>query len=191
MTEQELISQSLTGDTSCFEQLVIRYEKKLMRFLILRCNCRNDADDIFQETFLNAHLYLQSYNTRYAFSTWLFNIALNLIKKHVKGGLEKSSQKIDSLEPSNLPTVEPVLEANHETTQNTTQNIWHLAKKTLNNEQFCLLWFTYAEEYTGREVAFMLDRSLPWVKINLIRAKQQLKQALTSENLKLIDLISS
>lgn len=175
--EQALIQKSLDGDTSCFEQLVLCYEKRLIRFLRLRCHCQNDADDIFQETFLNAHLHLHSYSPRYAFSTWLFNIAMNLVKKLYKNNHDYSNQ--DSIQ------VEVYCN------QDTTPNIWFTAKKVLTSEQLSLLWFFYVEEYTGKQVAYLLDRSLAWVKINLIRTKAMLKQALTEQNLKLSDLLSN
>lgn len=176
--ELALIHGSLNGDTNCFEQLVMCYEERLMRFLLLRCHCRNDADDIFQETFLNAHLYLRSYDTRYAFSTWLFNIALNLVKKHYKRkGSDCLTQDIHDIGIS--------------VANDKAYNIWYTAKNVLNNEQLCLLWFTYAEEYTGKEVAYLLDRSLAWVKINLIRTKTALRQALAKQNLELADLLSN
>ena len=177
MNERTLIQRSLAGETSCFEQLVVCYEERLMRFLRLRLNTQSDADDIFQETFLNAHLYLHSYNSRFAFSTWLFNIAINVIKKSKKFEREHSNQVID----------EPFFEAR----DSNSGNIWHLAKRLLDNEQISLLWFTYAEEYTGKEVAYLLDRSLPWVKINLVRTKKLLKDALQEEKLALADLISN
>ena len=168
MTEQALIQQVLQGNTSCFEQLVLLYEKQLMRFLRLRCNTVSDAEDVFQETFLNAHLYLRSYNTKYAFSTWLFNISLNIIKRQMKAIKEYSNNELEEQVADSLNV--------H------SNNIWHCVKRHLNNEQLCLLWFTYAEEYTGGEVASVLERSLPWVKINLIRVKKILRDKLSEEN---------
>lgn len=179
MSELGLIQQALNGNTSCFEQLIFLYEKQLMRFLKLRCNCVSDAEDVFQETFLNAHLYLQSYQQKYAFSTWLFNISLNVIKRQARAHK-------DTFYPTNLAQ-ETAQQTNVEPQANT-DNIWHIAKLHLNNEQLCLLWFTYAEEYTGKEVASLLQRSLPWVKINLIRAKNLLREKMSEVNLDFSDM---
>ena len=46
------------------------YDVKLMRFLNMRCRNQQDAEDIFQETFINVLKYIDGYRTEYAFSTW-------------------------------------------------------------------------------------------------------------------------
>lgn len=180
LTDLQLIEEILNGKTGCFEQLVCRYDKSLMRFLKLRCQSSNDAEDIFQETFLNAHLYLRSYDSRFAFSTWLFNISLNLIKKHYKAIKEIENQD------NEVVINDKELELKEFSNIN---NIWIIAKQHLSDEQLNLIWFTYAEEYSGSDVAIILERSLPWVKINLIRVKSLLKTILIEKGHVLNDLV--
>ncbi len=172
MNESLLITRSLNGDNQAFEQLVVAYQHSLMRFLRVRCQCQSDADDIFQETFLNAHKYLSSYDHRFAFSTWLFRIAINLLNQHYHK--KESHQLLEEEVPA------PASNESH--------NLWHIAKHHLSRDHFTLLWMCYAEGYTGQELSHLLDRSLPWVKINLIRAKQKLKQALDEYQLSFADL---
>lgn len=170
MTDQELITAVLKGKADCFEQLVFRYEKQLMRFLVLRCFSTQDAEDIFQETFINAHRYLSSYTEKYAFSTWLFNIAVNLLKKQI-GHLNQANDDV---------LADGVYLQEYNAAEN---NIWVTARKHLQEDQFNLLWFTYVEGFSGPDVAQILGRSLPWIKINLIRSKQSLKKLLSAADL--------
>ena len=176
MTEKEIIQGCKSGEMSCFIQLVSLYEAKLMRFLNMRCKTQQDAEDIFQETFINVLKYIDSYRAEYAFSTWLFNIAFNLLKKRPR--LEHELEADLVLAAGNVAP-------------NPIGNIWLVARDTLENEQLCLLWFTYAEGYTGKQVAEILGRSLSWVKINLVRAKQKLKDELTQQGVGLPDLLES
>ncbi len=190
MTDLQLIKKIINGETSCFEQLVCRYEKQLMRFLKLRCFNFNDAEDVFQETFLNAHLYLKSYDSRFAFSTWLFNISLNIVKKHNRANdkLPNQQAEIDSLD--NFPAANKTsLNISMTAAVLPKDNIWATAKEHLNDEQLSLIWFTYAEEYSGSDVAIILERSLPWVKINLIRVKSLLKAKLIEKGFSLDELV--
>ncbi|MCW8999753.1 MAG: RNA polymerase sigma factor [Kangiellaceae bacterium] len=159
---------------SCFKQLISLYDVKLMRFLNMRCKNQQDAEDIFQETFINVLKYIDSYRTEYAFSTWLFNIAFNLIKKR-----PQLEQELGDNLVAGSDTSAPI----------SSSNIWIVARSTLENEQLCLLWFIYAEGYTGSQAAEILDRSLAWVKINLVRAKQKLREKLTEQGVGLIDLL--
>lgn len=176
MTEKEIIQGCKQGEMSCFKQLVSLYDAKLMRFLNMRCKNQQDAEDIFQETFINVLKYIDGYRSEYAFSTWLFNIAFNLVKKR--------PQLEQSLEDDLVAT--PNIDSSR-----TSGNIWLVAQNTLENEQLCLLWFTYAEGYSGKQSAEILDRSLPWVKINLVRAKQKLKDKLTEQGVGLPDLLEN
>lgn len=172
MTEQELIQASLKGDTNAFNALVSRFETPLMRFLNFRCNSQADAEDIFQETFINVHLYLNSYDSRFAFSTWLFNIASNQVKRKLKHRPEQTTdlESLDTLTHHSSSDV------------NQSDNLWLRLKPILSQEQLDLLWFTYVEELSGNDVAIILEKSLPWVKINLIRARKKLHKTLAEED---------
>ena len=166
ITDIELVERCLKGDTGCFEQLVSRYQGPLIRFLRMRCELADQVDDIFQETFVSAYRYLKSYNQKYAFSTWLFNIAINRIKKNIKSQLNADS----------IDEEEMVLTYNDN--QLDQVDLWVIAKEHLSSEQVELLWFTLVQGYSGKEVAQILDRSLPWVKVNLLRSKQLLREIL-------------
>ncbi len=172
MTEQQLIQASLKGDTKAFNALVSRFEVPLMRFLNYRCNSQADAEDIFQETFVNVHLYLNSYDNRFAFSTWLFNIASNQIKRKLKNRPEQSAD-LDSFDISTHSSSSKANQSN---------NLWLRLKPILSSEQLDLLWFTYVEELSGNDVAIILEKSLPWVKINLIRTRKKLHKLLAEED---------
>ncbi len=172
LTEQQLIQASLNGDTMAFQALVSRFEVPLMRFLNFRCHNQADAEDIFQETFINVHLYLTSYDNRFAFSTWLFNIASNQVKRKLKNRPEHVTDS-DSLE---------ILSHSTSSQANQSGNLWLKLKPILSNQQLDLLWFTYVEELSGNDVAIILEKSLPWVKINLIRTRKKLHKLLAEED---------
>lgn len=179
LSDVSLVENSLKGDTSSFELLVSRYQTSLMKFLRVRCRTESEIEDIFQETFINAYRYLESYKTRYAFSTWLFNIAVNNLKRHARMNPESQSiEDSDSIE-SNHWRSGSHLDSLSES------NIWHIAKTNLTSEHVELLWFTYVQGFTGQQVSKIMERSLPWVKINLIRSKEKLKQSLESQGVSL------
>jgi RNA polymerase sigma-70 factor, ECF subfamily len=84
-TDQELVKLTLSGDLSAFEQVVLKYEKPLLRYTSRLLNQNlHDAEDVTSETFFKAYKYLNSYNQEYQFSSWLYRIAhnqaVNLIK---------------------------------------------------------------------------------------------------------------
>ncbi|WP_196137656.1 RNA polymerase sigma factor [Aliikangiella sp. G2MR2-5] len=180
LSEKTLIIKSQAGDTGCYSQLVSLHSSSLMRFLKARCHSHHDAEDIFQDTFINAFRYIQSFNYQYKFSTWLFNIALNCIKKrNMKMVREKN--EIEQIERAELLLSEQKLPLQ--------SNLWKIISEFLTGEQFDLLWFTYVEGMTGTQVADLLGRSLPWVKINLIRIKIMLKSKFIENGLQFDELL--
>jgi RNA polymerase sigma-70 factor (ECF subfamily) len=73
----ELVNASKAGDIAAFEELVRRYDRKLLRIAKHVTNNQEDAEDVVQESFLKAFQYLGQFRGNSQFSTWLFRIALN------------------------------------------------------------------------------------------------------------------
>jgi len=166
-----------------------------MKFLRVRCRTNSEAEDVFQDTFINAYKYLDSYKNRYAFSTWLFNIAVNNLKKMAKRYQElETYQDGETGQEGEATQGGELIDSSHWQTGSSLNNIdesniWYIARKNLTSEHVELLWFTYVQGYTGQQVAKIMERSLPWVKINLIRCKEKLKQSLESQGVGL-DLLA-
>ena len=54
------------------------------------------------------------------------------------------------------------------------ENLWLSARRLLNDEVFTALWLRYAEDMSVSDIAAVLERSISWTKVNLLRARQQL-----------------
>ena len=74
-SELELIDAAKRGSVDAFTELVRGYREGLFRFLLTRCSSYADAEDVLQDTLINAYRYLASYDPRWRFSTWLYRIA--------------------------------------------------------------------------------------------------------------------
>src|SRR5258708_37470832 len=73
----DLVHASKNGDVAPFEQLVKRYDRKLLRIAHQVTHNREDAQDTVQETFLKAFQNLDQFREESQFSTWLIRITLN------------------------------------------------------------------------------------------------------------------
>ena len=76
LTDEQLVKATLDGSKAAFGQLVERYQDRLLRFLMTRASSRDDAEDAIQDTFISAYRYLESYDSRWRFSTWIYRIAI-------------------------------------------------------------------------------------------------------------------
>ncbi|MBT4867384.1 MAG: RNA polymerase sigma factor [Planctomycetaceae bacterium] len=75
-TDGELVAAVLAGCDEHFAHLVRRYQSPLLRVARSRLGNIERAEDVVQETFMNAHRWLNTYNSKYSFRTWLWTILL-------------------------------------------------------------------------------------------------------------------
>ena len=73
----DLVHASKNGDVAAFEQLVKRYDRKLLRIAQSVTHNREDSQDAVQEAFLKAYTHLAAFREDSKFSTWLFRITVN------------------------------------------------------------------------------------------------------------------
>jgi|SRR5208282_1650063 len=73
----DLVHASKNGDVAAFEQLVKRYDRKLLRIAQSVTHNIEDAQDAVQEAFLKAFQNLGQFREESQFSTWLIRITLN------------------------------------------------------------------------------------------------------------------
>lgn len=78
------VDKALKADTEAFCKLVHKYESHLYGFLYKITLSKEDTEDIFQETFIKAYNNLYKYDNSWAFSTWLYKIAVNTCKNYYK-----------------------------------------------------------------------------------------------------------
>ncbi len=163
MNEQQLITRAKQGAADCFTQLVVSYQTRLYSYLLARCQNSFDADDVLQETFINAYKYLKSYDAQWQFSTWLFTIARRVLSK-LKTTYHYTLDVLSGREPA--------LEEDPFSVDK--NNIWKLIKKDLKPNSYDVLWFFYMEQLSIKEISHIMNQSQSWVKTNLHRSKMKL-----------------
>ncbi len=75
--DEDLVEDYLDGDAGALRVLIERYHDPLIRFLNRLMGNRQAAEDAFQETFLQVHQSLGSFDLTRRFKPWLFTIAAN------------------------------------------------------------------------------------------------------------------
>ena len=83
-TDEELIGAFQRGDASAFDALVGRYKDQLTNFAFRFLGDFDEADDVVQETFIRVYRKGETYRPVARFSTWIYTIASNLAKTHLR-----------------------------------------------------------------------------------------------------------
>ncbi len=170
-SEQQLIEAAKNGSVQAFTDLVSAYRERLLRFLLTRCASYADAEDVLQDTLMSAYRYLNSYNPRWRFSTWLYRIALRNAARIIPS-TTADLEEIHSSEDDPLALC--IADSDRE-------NLWLSARRLLNEEVFSAMWLRYAEDMSVNDISAVLERSASWTKVNLLRGRKALDSELNRQ----------
>ncbi|GDX98801.1 DNA-directed RNA polymerase sigma-70 factor [Phycisphaerae bacterium] len=84
ISDEVLFERYRGGDTGALRTLVERYHGELIRFLYRLVGDQAGAEDVFQEAFLQVHLSAASFDATRRFRPWLFTIAANKGRDHLR-----------------------------------------------------------------------------------------------------------
>ena len=84
LEDTELVNACLAGDGRAFEELVARYQVRLLNFVYRTIGDRDRAEDLVQEVFIRVYRHLGRFDQRKTSSTWIYTIASNLAKNELR-----------------------------------------------------------------------------------------------------------
>lgn len=170
-TERQLVKRALEGSLDAFDELMLEHQDRLYRFVLVRGASAADAHDIVQDTFLAAWRSLSGYRPKWRFSTWLYTIARREASRRPREHDELPAGLVDA---GHGPAGQTQVDQQRD-------NLWGVAGRVLNREGFTTLWLYYGEDYTISEVARILGRSVPWVKVTLHRGRKRLADEIDAD----------
>ena len=168
LSNEELALRTQEGSPECFEELVKRFEGRLLGFLGRRGGQAQEAEDLLQDTFVRAYHKIEQYHPKWRFSTWLFTIARRLAYDRRK--------KLDrqSLEQAEAATTDQYNPLRIVSDKEEKENLWSLANELLSKDQFTALWLKYSEDMSIKEIAKIMNKTQSYVKVLLFRARNRL-----------------
>jgi len=169
--EAALIAAARQGSATAFTELVRTYREGLLRYLLTRASSYADAEDALQDTLINAYRYLHSYDPRWRFSTWLYRIAINNVSKLRPAGTVELGDLVDE---DSDPLQHCIAASDRE-------NLWQCARRQLSDEVYTAMWLRYVEDMSVNDISAVLDRSVSWTKVNLLRGRKTLGAALNKD----------
>lgn len=95
-SDEQLVEDYLEGDSSAFRTLIDRYHDGLMRFLRRMTGSHAVAEDVFQDTFLQIHQSIETFDTSRRFKPWLFTIAANKARDALRRNKRRKAQSLSA-----------------------------------------------------------------------------------------------
>src|SRR5437868_11182194 len=73
-----LVQRTLSGDSAAFEQIILRYERRVFSLSMKLLGSAEDAQDAAQDVFLRAFKYLHRLDIRKSIEPWLMQMTVNV-----------------------------------------------------------------------------------------------------------------
>lgn len=168
-----LVDAVLQGDDTAFEELIKRYQRPVTSLILRMTNNVNDAPDLAQRVFIKAYTKLNSFLRKSSFKTWLFTIAINIIRNQLRfkkrWGTMKNVEELD-------PGYDPDLESKLITEQRKRQ--LKRAIESLPAKQKAVLILRIYESMKFSEIATTLGMKENSAKVNFHHAVKKLQDML-------------
>lgn len=167
--EAQYIEQIIAGDMSRFAWFVDTYKDMAFSIAARILGNDQDAEEVVQDSFLQAFRAIRSFKGNSKFSTWLYRIVVN-------GSLNRLGKKRRVYEDIELMAEQlPAVESGYErlTSQDQTKFI-NLAMERLRAEDRLILTLYYLHEQSLGEIADISGIPAANVKMRLHRARNRM-----------------
>jgi RNA polymerase sigma-70 factor (ECF subfamily) len=183
-SDEELVEACQAGESSAFDLLVTRWEDKIRGASYRLLGSEEEARDAAQEAFLRAYRGLPGFKREARFSSWLYQIAVNLCRDRLRRRKGKALVSLEALEDggSVIATREPG--AQDLVQQLDLRRAVRRAIAALPEEQREVVILKEYQGLTFLEIAQALDLPLSTVKTRLYRGLGQLRLRLEDEGIR-------
>ena len=172
LSDNELVKRARSGDTAAFRVLVERYGKKAYWTAYNMLRGHEDAQDIAQEAFIRIHRFLDRYNPKQKFSTWLYQIVVNLSIDALRRRKGRGSARLESVPEAATDRPGPAEEAERTERREKVREILD----SLPEQYRVILLLRDIEGLPSREVAEILNMNHATVRWRLHRARALFKE---------------
>jgi len=181
-SNSDLIKKAIEGDEAAYKELMENYRGAIYNLLYKMVRNREETEDLVQEAFMKAFKALPSFNEEYAFSTWLYKIAINncidhMRKKKLKTySINKPVRAKDGELDREFPDTS--MSPDKKILSDERSNIIGIAIDELPENYRTAILLRHKEERSYEEIAQILDIPLGTVKARIFRAREMLKKKL-------------
>jgi RNA polymerase sigma-70 factor (ECF subfamily) len=170
LTDEELMSALAGGESHAFAELFARYKQPIFGFFRRRLSEPDHAEDLTQDTFVALFRSASRYEQRALFRTYLYAIALKLLRAHRRKAAFRSTFFMDasaSREPSATGNVE-------------IETLLRDALAKLDRNDREILMLREFEQLGYVEIAELLHLPVNTVRSRLFRSRSALRDVLTA-----------
>ncbi len=177
----QLIRKTLLGDDSAFAALVEKYQKDVHALIWRKIGDFHHAEEITQDTFLQAYKKLGTLRDPKSFAGWLYVIANRLSINWIQRSKPKTTMQ--SLENTSIVEIEESSYTHHTMNQRETEVEEHRSEvvkellEKLPESERTVVTLHFLGEMTTKEIGNFLGVSVNTIKSRLRRGRERLQEA--------------
>ena len=177
-SENNVITDILSGDKEAYAVLIKRYQKPLFNLMLRMTLNSEDALDLTQDTFVRAYEKLDRFNPANRFFPWLYTIGLNLARDFKRKKRVRESH-VDEIRETQQDLSLASNPESHEIVKRLDLNHIQEALATLPLESREAVILRFHEDMPLKDVAMALGISISGAKMRVHRALLKLRQILS------------
>ena len=186
MDETILIQKSQRGDMDAFEQLLLRYEKKVYTIAYKYMGNAEDASDLAQEALIKVYQSIGTFRGESSFGTWIGRITANKCLDELRKRKKLQTTSLDEELELEEGSVQKEIVSERDTPEQHTirQETVHYVQQKLQQmkeEYRMVLVLRELEGHSYEDIADMLNCSLGTVKSRISRARNYLKELVLAD----------
>lgn len=185
--ESQLIKNAQSGDIRAFEELVYKYDSKVLSLALRYTGNEDDAKDLYQEVFIRVFKGIKNFQFNSEFSTWLFRVTMNVCFSFKSRDKSKYNVPIAAGEDDdeNIRSLDIIDSEHSPEVLTTSSDLGHIIKNavnTLSPKQKMTFTLKHYEGFKIREIADMMNCNEGTVKKYLFDAVRNLRKKLSFVN---------
>lgn len=180
-TDEEVVRSVLAGETSRFEILMRRHNRRVYRAARAILRDEAEAEDATQDAYVRAYEHLHQFAGRASFSTWLTRIVVN--ESLARARRRARNEEIDAMDDARKDRIRVLTTQATPETQTSTAELRRLLESAIDalpDSYRHVFVLRDVEEMSTQEAAECLGISEDNVKMRLHRARAQLRRELFS-----------
>lgn len=167
----------LNGDDKGLEEIIRIYKDGLIFYLNSFSADIDTAEELAEDTFVKLAIKKPHFSRKATFKTWLYAIGRNTAIDHMRRVHRRAEVPLEVCPELNGEWED--LEAQY--IREDEMRFLHKTLQRLKSEYRQILWLTYFEGFSNREVAVIMKKRIHTIETLVYRARQSLKTKLEQE----------
>jgi RNA polymerase sigma-70 factor (ECF subfamily) len=168
---EPILKRALAGDRDAFDQIVLRYERRVLMTAWRLLGRREDAQDAAQEVFLRLYRYMHHFDENRALLPWLYRMTVNVCHD-----LHRKRRQNDALAAGEMDQAEVAYDPAGEMARSEQRRIIEAALETLTEKERAAVVLRDIEGLETKDVAGILGSSETTIRSQISTARVKIRK---------------